>query len=305
MSKRKPNLFIIGAPKCGTTSLWRYLSSHPNIFMADPKEPHYFNFDHAYRGVGGLLGKKWDWDGYLSCFSAASVEHTAVGEASVWYLYSREAIPRIRHECPDAKLIVMLRNPVEMFPSLHEQLVVSGREDVLDVELAWRLQESRRQGRNIPRNCIEPAHLQYRDVCALGTQLKRAMNFAGPDVLSYCFVEALSEDPLKEYRRLLEFIGVAYDGRREFPKVNSAKRLRSRLLDRLSGHLVRVKQFSGIRMNMGLVRRLRNLNLEYRERPALRSEFRSELVQEFVREINILSEVTGRDLSHWLDSEAK
>ena len=58
---RKPNLFLIGAPKCGTTSLASYLSDHPQIFVSDPKEPHFFNTDSENR-------KTWNWEEYEAIF---------------------------------------------------------------------------------------------------------------------------------------------------------------------------------------------------------------------------------------------
>jgi len=84
---KKPNFFILGAPKCGTTSLAMWLSEHPNIFMCPIKEPHYFNTDGLQR-IKTL-------EQYESLFTDAKPEHVAVGEASTHYLYSKEAVPRI------------------------------------------------------------------------------------------------------------------------------------------------------------------------------------------------------------------
>ena len=67
----------------------------------------------------------------------------------------------------------MLRNPVDMAPSLHEELVFTGREDVTDFAEAWRLQETRRRGRSLPRMVWEPKYVQYGDVCKLGQQVAR------------------------------------------------------------------------------------------------------------------------------------
>ena len=84
---RKPNFFIIGAPKCGTTSLATWLSGHPNVFMSAVKEPHFFNTDDR-RFISTL-------EAYENLFRAASSDHCAVGEASVWYLSSTEAVRNI------------------------------------------------------------------------------------------------------------------------------------------------------------------------------------------------------------------
>ena len=96
----KPNFFIIGAPKCGTTSLWTWLVSHPNIFLPLEKEPHYFNTDDARRGVLTSLEQ------FEALFRDVRDEHIAICEASVWYLSSRTAVRNILQYQPNARLIV-------------------------------------------------------------------------------------------------------------------------------------------------------------------------------------------------------
>ena len=133
-AKIKPNLFIIGAPKCGTTAKAHYLSEHPDVFMCPEKEPHYFNTDLNYK-----RGKSDDLEEYLNLFSGAT-EEKIVGEASVWYLYSKEAVRNILEFNPNAKFIIMVRNPIKMAPSLHQQLFYNGRETEKDFNKAWCLQ---------------------------------------------------------------------------------------------------------------------------------------------------------------------
>ena len=126
---KKPNFFIIGAPKCGTTSMASWLSEHPSIYMSPVKEPHHYSGDFNY-------GDYRDLNKYLSLFKEANESHIAVGEASAWYLNSKKAIFNIEAENPNAKYIVLLRNPVEMAPSLHQQLIFSGKEDIKNFEEA-------------------------------------------------------------------------------------------------------------------------------------------------------------------------
>ena len=96
-----PNFLIIGAAKAGSTALAAYLGSHPDVFMASEKEVHFFD-DHFQRGV--------DW--YASRFEAVRGER-AVGDATPTYMYTDEAIGRMADLLPDAKLIAILRNPVD------------------------------------------------------------------------------------------------------------------------------------------------------------------------------------------------
>ena len=110
---KKPNFFIIGAPKCGTTSLANWLAEHPRVFFSDTKEPHFFCTD-GYTGVKTLKQ-------YEKLFEDAKPHHLAVGEGSTHYLFSKVAVPNILVYNPDARFIVCLRNPVDMAPSLHSE----------------------------------------------------------------------------------------------------------------------------------------------------------------------------------------
>lgn len=115
-----PNFLIIGAAKSGTTSLYHYLRQHPDVFMPEVKEPGFFAFkgqEMTFAGPEGRVANEEglpynQFDAYESLFDELDDE-TAVGEASVVYLYSERA-PRLIHEhVPDARLIAVLRNPVE------------------------------------------------------------------------------------------------------------------------------------------------------------------------------------------------
>ena len=113
MNGLQPNFFIIGAPKCGTTSMSVYLSSHPEIIISNPKEPHYFSKDINNGGIRKMQE-------YLECFSSVDKKANAIGEASTLYLYSKVAVPNILAFNKDVRFIVMLRNPKEVAYSYHE-----------------------------------------------------------------------------------------------------------------------------------------------------------------------------------------
>ena len=112
----KPNLFIVGAPKCGTTFLYHYLKQHPEIYFPDFKEPHFFGSD--------LIRKNGAYDlslnNYKSLFNS---DKKIIGEASTFYIFSKNAAKEIYDFNPDAKIIIMLRNLVDLAYSLHSQLL--------------------------------------------------------------------------------------------------------------------------------------------------------------------------------------
>ena len=158
---RKPDFFLIGAPKCGTTALATYLSEHPNILLSDPKEPQYFCKDLKWYGNP----VKSDEDYLRRFFPGLEGSPAAiVGEASSLYLYSKVAVPNILSFQPEAKFIVMLRNPVEMAYSLHSMLCFQGEEDEKDFLKAWHLQDQRRAGRFIPDGLLVDTKVILGDV---------------------------------------------------------------------------------------------------------------------------------------------
>jgi hypothetical protein len=137
MTTRTPNFFIVGAPKAGTTSLYHYLDQHPDIYMSPLKEPSHFslevrpeNFEPALQPqarrdeeavrnylAGPLDQKRFsgivrNYDDYLRLFAAAR-EQTAIGEASVCYLWSKTAPDAIASRLPHARIIIILRDPAD------------------------------------------------------------------------------------------------------------------------------------------------------------------------------------------------
>jgi len=140
-----PNFFLAGAPKSGTTSLYHYLDQHPEIYMSRVKEPHYFSPEIRLEKLsprlrpraeadarklrdyldGPMLEKRFggpisEWSDYLKLFRGADGSK-AIGEASVCYLWSESAAANIRRRIPDARIIAMLRNPVDMAFSMYSQ----------------------------------------------------------------------------------------------------------------------------------------------------------------------------------------
>src|SRR6478752_3812539 len=135
-----PNLFIVGAPKAGTTSLHTYLARHPEAFMCDPKEPHYFSSVTALPAWRGQAGAVTDPNtgrlvaptvttesAYASLFVGAG-GCRVIGESSTSYLADPEACRRIRETAPDARIIIMIRDPVERAISHHLMYVREGWE---------------------------------------------------------------------------------------------------------------------------------------------------------------------------------
>lgn len=289
-SLRKPNFFIVGAPKSGTTTLYRWLSEHPEIYMSPKKEPFYFDFDDRARSP--LTLKQ-----YEALFSGACEDHVIVGEASTRYLQSAIAVSEILKYSPGARFMVMLRNPVDMAYSLHGQAVLSGGEPVVDFKEAWDLQVVRSTGKSLPKDCREPRRFQYGEVCKVGDQLERLYSVVPKNRVHVVFLDDLRGNPGGEYLALLGFLGLSGDGRSDFPIYNSARRVRFYRLQRLMKIVGDIKIALGITWRPGLSR----FNSETRRRPAMSAEMRSLLQLYFAEQIEKIESLTNRDLSVWRD----
>lgn len=297
----KPNFFIVGAPKCGTTALYEYLRGHPQIFMPRYKEPHFFARD---LGTYPLIKSP---EGYAALFAEAEPRHTAVGEASVYYLRSTTALAGIKAYDPDARIIAMFRNPVEMVHSFHSQLLYVGEETVTDFEQAWRLQDRRRQGLDLPPRTRGAFLLQYAELGRFGTQTQRVLaNFPRSQVKLILF-EDFAADAGRVYHDVIQFLGLPHDGRTEFARINENKRARLDWLKHflrkpppgLRRGVRRLKQLVGSERVGGLKSEIVRMNTVKERRQALSPALRAEMVETFRDEVRLLGELLDRDLSHW------
>lgn len=287
-----PNLFLLGAPKCGTTSIVRWISDRHDVFLPISKEQHYFDTDHNNSNITSR-------EQYLSNYTAAPEGMSYYFDGSVWYLYSQVAVPNILEFCADAKFIVVLRNPVEMAYSLHDQMIFSEYEDQSDFEKAWELQESRAAGQHIPSRCPEPRFLQYKAACSLGEQVERLFRHCPREKVLLVFTEDMRTDPRHVYLRLLAFLGLEDDGRTEFPVENVARKIRSIALRRSVELLGALKRKLRIGTSLNLLNFLVRINSVDRERPKLSTAFHARLIQAFRDDIATLEQITARDLSSW------
>ena len=136
MSKKLPNLLIVGAAKCGTSSLHKYLEQHPEIFMSKVKEPRFISSQVTHfplNGPGDHKVEAWyvkNYDDYVKLFEG-SEGYPVVGESSADTLYFyKGTIPVIKQYLGDPKIIIMLRNPVKRAFSAYQHLVRDLREDL-------------------------------------------------------------------------------------------------------------------------------------------------------------------------------
>jgi hypothetical protein len=297
---RRPEFFIVGAFKAGTTALYEYLRSHPQIFMSVPKEPMYFGQDLTPRY------RRMTEDEYLALFRDAHDEQRA-GEASPWYLYSKSAAQEIREFNPDARAIIMLRNPVDVMYSQHSQLVFNQREDLTDFAQALAAEDDRRAGRRLPADAIRPEALYYRRSVQFTEQVERYFDVLGRERVHVIVFDDLVADPRAVYRACLEFLDVDASHEVDLSVYNPNKRPRSGAVQKLifapRGPMKRV--FGRLR-GMPVMHRVRDAlvsaNSTKARRQQMDPQLRRDLTAEFAPMVRELGALVGRDLSAWSDA---
>ena len=302
----KPNFFIVAAARCGTTTLSRCLKRHPQVCFSQPKEPHYFS---QLNGKTSLENIRTD---YLDrFFPPYQPRHRAMGEGSVSYLYSEEAIRAILQFNPQAKFVAMVRNPMEMVHSYHYRLLYILEEDQVDFHKAWDFQEARAQGRHLPRLCRNPHLLQYAEVGRFGKYVEQLYRLAGQDQCMVIVFDDFKSQMLDVYKKVLTFIHVDYDGRTEFPHKQVSKTYKFHWLNRLLWHppkrvehAVRKldKPTKGVKKRSTVSRvisKFRQFNVIKKPLPPLEPHVRAILQESYSEDIDKLGQLLHRDLSHW------
>lgn len=262
--------------------------------MSPVKEVHFFGTD--------LIAPQFcrDERQYLSLFSDARNEKR-VGEASVWYLYSEQAAAEIKKFNSQARIIIMLRNPVEMMHSLHSQLLYMGAEDIADFEAALDAEKDRKQGLRIPKRIALVQQLFYREAGKYTEQVRRYLNVFGRENVHIIVYDDFKSDTAGAYKETLRFLGVSSDSQVDFPVVNPNERVRSEAVQDLARRLFIALPWQ-VRARLRkspIINRIYKYNSRHETRRPIDPELSKHLQAEFAPEVERLGELLGRDLTGW------
>lgn len=296
----RPDFFIVGAPKCGTTSLYTYLMAHPQVFMPQRKEPKFFGRDLAIRPDWCVRDER----SYQRLFAPAGAAAVAVGEASPYYLFSRTAAREIHDYAPEARIIVMLRQPVDMLFSLHAQFLWNCNENIPDFAEALAAEPDRAAGRRIPPEASIPQALAYRQMGAFSAQVQRCFEVFGRRRVHVILFDDFVADAAAACRAVLRFLSVDDTLVPDVRARNRAKPVQGRWLRRLIVRHPLARRTCHIlvpaRPRRALNDWLARAAARVGPRRTLDGRLRATLTEQFRPEIERLGDLLERDLSVWL-----
>jgi len=203
VSKMKPNFLIVGAAKAGTTSLYEYLRQHPDIFMPEWKELSFFIGD-PYGPLHQIKKPQY----YYKMFAKAH-RQSAVGEASTGYLYDEQTPKNIKEKLGTLKIIIVLRNPVQMSYSLYNHQVRKEGETIPSFEAALAAEEGRRNDQEFKKKCYGwHANYYYYNRGLYYNQVKRYIDTFVKDNVLVLLFEELANETVKVVQEAFRFLGV-------------------------------------------------------------------------------------------------
>lgn len=312
MSSREPgpDAIIIGAPKAGTSALHAALAGHPGVYASPVKEPKYYMCADApppaYVGPGDAHSQQeWIWrrHDYQALFAAAPADALRL-ESTPFYLYLRSSRQRIAEELPDARLVVVVRDPIDRAYSNWMHLWVDGLEPEADFVTAWRAEEQRIDAGWAP-------FWHYRRMGRYGEQLADLFTRVDRERVLVLRYWQLVSKPAETLNRVSDFLGIATDQVGVVPPDNSRPFVQPGLRSRILAPVVRAGARAGAyappqvwrRASRPLVSALQRGGPE--QRPRLSTEQRTALLQDCLDDIAQLEEVLGESFQDWRSPQGR
>lgn len=284
---KKPDFFLVGAAKAGTTSIFKYMVQHPSVFIPDIKEPHYFSEFPQPRAP-----RLESDDAYLSLFERCPPGAVA-GDASTSSLYSPSAATRIHELNSEARILIVLRNPTDRAYSFYwhnrrEFAEDLGFEEALEIE---------------PRRIADGSPFRYHYVASgmYFEQVRRYLDVFGREAVLVHLFEDLKNNPAELCRSIFAFLGVDPDYPIDTGGVfNPGGPNRSRLIGwLLSPQLPGRKLVRAILPMTSRKAKYWLMERNVASPPHLDAEIRNRLASTFLDDIERLESLIGRDLSAW------
>lgn len=301
-----PNLFIVGAPKCGTTAMHMYLSQHPEIYMSAEKEPFYFHVSDEEKPQYSRYRE--NPDKYLSLFSGATTE-SYLGESSPGYLASPLAPEEIFTFNPQSKIIIMLRDPLDLLVSTYHHHKFMGLEtrENFDNAIEEEFNHLNANAENVHQSCF------YLNLCHYAKWTQAYITQFGRENVHVILYDDLRNDIYITYRQLLCFLKVDEDFVPDFKIINKRKVVRSKTLQKalvflkLSPHqlkdnklFIKFRSILPVHVDRIFIEQGKRLYSKENKSKAECGNKTIQLVRDHFRdEICKLEKILNRDLSRW------
>lgn len=298
MTVRYPNLFLAGAPKCGTTSLFNWLAQHPDIFGPVSKEPILFR-----RGL--KMDYKTSEEDRLAIYRDWSNERFAL-EGTTHHFYSKTAAQEMSEVSPDAKVIIALRDPARATHSMYFQLLFTGAEELDSFEEALAAEEQRAANLAPIRRGVADT-LLYSRVYSIRDNISRYLDVFGKDRVHIALLDDMKSDPIGSLDAIFDWLEIDRAPAQTIStkKLNAAKTVRSRaLLDLSTNPPKPIAKIAEAVLDPITRRRIKSYlrELSKKPRPAnppMSEEIFDKLVKRHEHDIAWLEEFLDRDLAHW------
>ena len=297
-----PNFLIFGVAKAGTTSLYKYIEQHPEVYMSSFKEPGFFAFEGQklnFKGPGTENRiNKWsvtDIDSYKAMFAGVK-DQKAIGEATPLYLYYPQACNRIKHYIPDAKLIAMLRDPVERAFSNYVWAVQPGAEPIQNFTEALAAEPERIKNNWGPRWHYKAQGFYYQ-------QLKPYFETFDYQQIKICLYQDFVANPQQVIRDIFKFLEIDDSLEIDLLKKHNVTQIPrnktwQQFLSKPNPIKSLIKPFVPLKFRQNIKQNAQAKNLY---KPKLNPEVRQQLIAEYRTDILQLQDLIGRDLSRWLE----
>ena len=296
---RLPNFVIIGAPKCGTTSLYHYLQQHPEVYLPKRKELHYFSYEYMQRFAAGpgdkelltpLCATRQAYEQYYQNVHT----HLAIGDVSPSYLYYAQVNERIKAELEQPKIVVVLRNPVEKAYSQYMHLVRDNREPLEFYQALMAEKQRITDGWG--------ALWRYAESSLYTEKLKKYLHTFGEDRVKILFFETLSRSPSLVLTDLFQFLGVNTQVTPDTSTVHHRSgKPKSKLL---ANFVAKPNVITGLAKkfvpeSLRTAIRTALLNINTGDKGQIDEKSRAYLQEYFYHDVQELEKIVGKDL-HWL-----
>lgn len=286
----KVDFFIVGAPKSGTTSLYHYLSKHPQVEMSSQKEPDYFS-DKAIHEQGMYYAKNRvdTLDKYESLF--VQKESVVYGEASVSYLFYENVAEDIKKYNPNAKIIIMLRDPIERAFSHY----------LMDYRLGLISDSFENVLAKISKH--KNAHLfyqQYIEVSKYAKQIQRYLDFFKKENILFIDYEDFKKNVSKTVDQVYNFLNISSEFVADINTKHNTFIMPKNKIIRLIYSFVFLRKILIFLFPVYLVKNISVLLFKSDKKPELLKETRSLLSIIFNDDIKKMEEVLAKNYSKWI-----